>query len=430
MKPRRMLLITASYAPSLNARAFRWTTLAEHFAANGWEVDVVTMTHPDAPTGSAILRDVRVHRAGARLVEALRGSARRPGRRPMEPHARRASLKAGALAAARWAWRAFYWPDGDCLWYWPARQVATELLRERHHETIVSVSPTFTAVVAGRATRSARPQARWVLDLGDPFSLQVDIAPNNLALYRGLNARTERHAFRLAAAVSVTTAQTAERYRAAFPESASKLRVIPPLLSFPPADGGERFFPADGRIRLVYVGSLYQRLREPGFLLALFEALRAQRSQAGYELHFFGDVHGFGPLLEVAGRRAGDALRVHGVVSRETVARAVAAADVLVNIGNTTRDQLPSKVVEYAASGKPILNITRHADDSSATFLASYPDQLSLQDAGVAPTRAQLEALVRFTAVLPRRLAAGRVDAWLAPYRLSRIAAQYEEILQ
>jgi glycosyltransferase involved in cell wall biosynthesis len=415
---RRMLVITASYAPLLNARAFRWTALAQHFAANGWEVDVVTMAHAGAPAGSTRLSGVQVHRVGGGVVDTLRGSAR----------AKPSRLKAGVLGLGRRAWRSLYWPDGDCLWYWPARRAALDLLRERRHETIVGVSPTFTAVVAARAAHRASPDARLVLDLGDPFSPAADIAPNNLALYDGLNMRTERDCFQRARAVSVTTPQTAGRYAAAFPESAAKVRVIPPLFSIPAGQAGGRFFPEDGKLRLVYVGTLYQRLREPGFLLRLFEALRARN--ASYELHFFGDVHAFSPLLEDASRRLDGAVRVHGVVPRETVARAVDDADILVNIGNTTRDQLPSKVVEYAASGKPILNIARHAEDSSVSFLAAYPDKLNLHDRGAPPTPAEVDALAAFAAGLPRRLSPAAVDAWLAPYRLPRIAAQYEEILR
>jgi glycosyltransferase involved in cell wall biosynthesis len=346
----------------------------------------------------------------------------------MNARAKPSLLKSAVLAAGRRIWRTFYWPDGDCLWFGPARRAALDLLRERRHETIVGVSPTFTAILAARAAHRASPDARLVLDLGDPFSPEADIAPNNLAFYEGLNLRTERDCFRRASAVSVTTPQTAARYASAFPESASKIRVIPPLFSFPEARAGGRLFPQDGKARLVYVGTLYPRLREPRFLLQLFEALRARRPSC--ELHFFGDVHAFAALLEDTSRKLDGAVRVHGVVPRETVARAVDDADILVNIGNTTRDQLPSKVVEYAASGKPILNIARHAEDSSVSFLASYPDKLSLHDRGQAPAPAEVDALAEFAARLPRRLPGAAIDSWLAPYRLPRIAARYEEILR
>jgi glycosyltransferase involved in cell wall biosynthesis len=406
---KRLLVISASYAPALNARAFRWTSLAEHFAAQGCEVDVVTKPHGDAPACG-----VHIHRVGFRSAEAARA---------------RAARDPAGQSVARRMWRALYWPDSDCVWYWPARQESVRLARERRYHAIVSVSPSFTAVLIGRAALAANPRARWLIDLGDPFSLDTGIAFNNRALYAGLNARTERAAFAQAHAVTVTTPQTAGRYAEAFPESAAKIHVIPPLLSVPAAGADAAAFAPGTARRFVYIGTLYRQLREPGFLLQLFERLLAA-DPGRYELHLFGEAQAFAAELEDWRARLRGALHVHGVVPRETVVRAVADADLLVNIGNTTRDQLPSKVVEYAASGRPILNLARHADDSSVSFLETYPDCLTLFDSDAPPTPAHHDALAAFAAGLPRRQAQASVDAWLAPYRLPRIAAQYESLLQ
>jgi glycosyltransferase involved in cell wall biosynthesis len=240
----------------------------------------------------------------------------------------------------------------------------------------------------------------------------------------------ERRALEGASAVAVTTTRTAERYAAAFPTSAAKLRVIPPLLSIPQAGTSPAPFPRDGGTRLLYVGRLYRGLREPRFLLELFEALCALRTQTRYELHLIGEAHEFEvPLLDWK-RRLGQRLSVHGVKSREATAAAVAAADVLVNLGNESADQLPSKVVEYAAAGKPILNLARQDDDVSSSFLRSYPDTLTLLDRGAAPEARQLEALAAFVRELPRALSAEERERWIAPYRLPAIAAQYEALLR
>lgn len=428
MTARRVLIISFSYAPMLNARAFRWTALAGHLAESGWEVDVVTSWQPGA--ASEDRAGLRVHRAGWRWAEQLRKRLRQERRQLPAARTGRTSLFARLLQGTRHhVWRHLYWPDASCLWYWPARRVALELVRKRSHDVIISVSPGFTAVMVGQAVLRACPQARWVVDIGDPFSLQVDAAPNNRALYGALNRRAERRALRRAELITVTTPQTSARYAQAFPETASKLQVIPPLLSIPPAEPGAPLFAQDGTIRLVYVGTLYRGLREPQFLLELYKGLSGRRPGVRYELHLYGDTHEFASLLDEWRQRLPGTLHVHGMVARETIARAVEAADLLVNIGNSSSDQLPSKVVEYAASGKPILNLARSPDDSSAFFLESYPDKLTLFDSGKEPSARELELLESFTAHLPRKLAAERVASWLAPYRLPRVAARYEELL-
>jgi glycosyltransferase involved in cell wall biosynthesis len=429
-RPRRLLIISFSYAPMLHARAFRWTSLAGYFARSGWEVDVLTSWQPgssDSRSGS-----LAIHRAGWRWAESMRRILRR-GRGQLPPAGsgpERPGFGGRLLAGLRAAlWRPFYWPDSSCFWYWPARRAALRLLREREHDAIVSVTPTFTGVVVGEATRRARPGARWLLDVGDPFSLQVEAAPNNARLYGALNRRVERRVFAAADAIAVTTPQTAARYAGSFPESAGKIRVIPPLFSVPSGPKAPAPFPQDGGIRFVYVGTLYKGLREPRFLLELFEDLVRQRAGERLELHLYGDVHQFAAQLEGWRGRLPGALHVHGAVPREVVAAAIDASSVLVNIGNRSEDQLPSKVVEYVASGRPILNIASGPHDLSTAFLGPYPDRLVLVDSGAAPGAADIAALARFAERLPRRLAEREVAPLLEAYQLPRIAAAYAELL-
>jgi hypothetical protein len=46
--------------------------------------------------------------------------------------------------------------------------------------------------------------------------------------------------------------------------------------------------------------------------------------------------------------------------------------DVLVNIGNDSAAQLASKVIEYLALGKPVLNLVSIDRDASVAELADY----------------------------------------------------------
>lgn len=426
---RRLLIISFAYAPMLSARAFRWTALAEYFAARGWEVDVVSSWAPGAEA-SEQRNGVRVHRPSWRWSERLRGELGNAGRSQSGQRTERPVMASRLLQFLRArVWRKLYWPDTSCFWFFPARRCAVALVRERRHDAMVSVSPTFTGMLVGRAARAARPQVRWLLDYGDPFSLQEDAPPNNTALYGALNHRVEKDVLGRSDAISVTTQATAERYAAAFPGIRARLHVIPPLLSAP-GEVGPPMFAQDGTERFVYVGTLYRGLREPAFLLDLFEALCARSPAPRRELHLFGDTLAFADLLAERRARLGQSLRIHGMVPRAVAARAMRDADVLVNIGNGTRDQLPSKLVEYAAEGKPILNIARAPADSSAAFLRDYPAALTICEEGGVPAPGQMEALAGFLASAPRALPPEAVQAWTAPYRIERIGERYAELLR
>jgi hypothetical protein len=434
---RRVLIISFSYAPMLNPRAFRWTALAEGIARRGIEVDVITSWVTKSPLVEHH-NGVTVYRAGWHWLESLRELIRR--RRNRVPAQSTAGADGKRAIARMWlrhvvqflnaqVWSKLYWPDSNCQWYFPARQIALRLVRSRQYDTIVSVAPSFTAVLVGQVARKASSSSRWILDLGDPFSFLTEFPPNNLRLYESLNKRVERHAFDKASGISVTNSATSGTYAKLFPESAHKLKVIPPLLTPVRNAGKQRFFPEGKVKRLVYTGTLYRNLREPGFLLNLFEASLADNSIGPIELHFFGDVSSCASIFDRYRSLIDTKLFIHGLVSRDAVARATNEATILVNIGNDTVSQLPSKVVEYAATGKPIVNIVRTSNDSSAAFFAEYPDHIDLTDTGT-PTIEQCKAFANFLSGPERMIPQDVLESWLSPYTFPRVMSQYLSMIE
>jgi len=424
--PGKVLIISFQYWPALNARAFRWTALAEAWARAGREVHVVCARVPDRPVLET-LNGVRVHRVGSAWIEGLRGAAKPvSGGTTAKPNAVRRIF----TAVARSLWHGIYWPDTSCTWYFAARNKARKLLASIGPDAVVSVSPAFTAVAVGRSlARRSQRKFRWLIDLGDPFSFAEEAPPNNFRLYRHLNVRFERGCFAAADSVSVTTTETRERYAALFPESAQKIAVIPPLVAMPETVTAVAHGASSGRRRLVFLGRLYPRIRRPDFLLALFAALGEAPEGKRYELHFYGETWECGPSFAPYQYMVGKTLFLHGLVQRERAASAMYSADVLVNIGNDTRYQLPSKIVEYAMTGRPILNLAPRPDDSSARFLADHPAHLTLVARARGPTPDDVSRLREFLERDQEEMSKAMLHKWLAPYTLPEISSRYDALL-
>jgi glycosyltransferase involved in cell wall biosynthesis len=337
----------------------------------------------------------------------------------------------GVLAsAARASWQAIYWPDTSCTWYFAARRKARELLDALSPDAVVSVSPAFTAVAVGRSLARREPgRFHWLVDLGDPFSFAEEAPPNNLRLYRRLNARFERSCFAAAHSVSVTTSEARDRYAALFPESAQKIAVIPPLVALPEAGSRVGKGGRPDRQRLAFLGRLYPTIRRPDFLLAIFSALAEEPGGERYELHFYGETWECQASFAAYAHMVGRNLFLHGPVPRDRAASAMRSADVLVNIGNDTRYQLPSKIVEYAMTGRPILNLVPRPEDGSAKFLAEYPAHLTLTACAGGPTPEDVRRLREFLAQKPQVISEATLRAWLAPYTLPEISGRYDALL-
>jgi hypothetical protein len=419
----KILILSYIYWPDASPRAYRWTAIAERWAASGHQVDIVAgRKRGDAARENR--NGVTIHRT-AGIIDRLRGLLGRSSHRATggaaSPTSERESLLRRLYGLTL---KQIQWPDYAFDWRLPAQALARTLLREHHYAALISVSHPFTPHLVGHAVKCDTPDSRWLVDIGDPFSLLDEIPLNNPALYRRLNRRAEARILRDADAIAVTVARCAAEYRAAFAIPERKIAVIPSLLSLPaePPGGPMSFGP--GR-HLVFIGTLYRALRDPAPLLALFAALRARRDDL--HLHFFGALHDCEPCFAPHADAIGRSIHLRGTVPRETVAAAMAGADILVNIGNATAHQLPSKLVEYVAAARPILNLAAATADTASDFLATYPAALTLR-LGAAPSPTDCAAALAFIAA-PPAIDRAALDRFLAPHRIETIAAAYEALL-
>lgn len=426
----KVLVVSFYYTPAISPRAFRWSAVCEEWVRRGHQVTVIAAWSPGEPR-EQVLNGVRVVRVGGGMTEAVRTRFGSPSTvRARSGEGDGAPRRGGALRhAAKWVhdrtWKKLYWPDFACLWYPPARAEARRVRDAQGIDALVTVSLPFTGHLVGLALKRRDPSLPWLVDIGDPFSFFHRTTLNNHALYQGRNRRAEAQVLRRADAVAVTTEPTAERYAEMFPESAHKLRVVPPLLVPLPVEAPSR---NGGPLRLVFVGTLYRNFRSPDFLLDFFHALEGQAGRP-MELHFYGELHDCADCFGRYPQSLGERVFLHGPVGRAEAYRAMLGADVLVNIGNDTRYQLPSKVVDYASTGGPVINVVRTDEDSSVRFFERYPAVLTLVDHGGGVTPAQVAAVREFIAAHAGRRVPRAELRWLDDYGLAAVTDAYEGLL-
>lgn len=429
----RLLIICGNYTPDLSPRAFRWSAIAEHWAAREHQIEVVCEWRPGR-SRQEVLNGVHVYREGGKVSERLRHRLRVHeldettmnnglGNEPV------LSVTSLARLIHDLTWKKIYWPDSTCLWYFAALRRVNSLLRTSHYDGLISVSHPFTSHLVASSSTRENSHLKWLVDMGDPFCFLEYPQLNNHTLYGPLNYQAERNIFSKASAITPTVRATLNEYAALFPESAAKMSVVPPLVHLHDKDlHAAPIFPDDGTIRFVFMGTLYERFREPKFLLSLFADLLGTNLSRKLELHFFGVWHGCRKHFEPYQSLLGKKLFLHGVVSHRVAAQVMAEAGILVNLGNDTPFQLPSKVVEYASTGKPILNIVKDKKDPSLEILNEFPAALSLFTDASFSAPEQFARLLRFIEQ-PPSVDMEIVRSRIGSFQIRAIAAAYETLL-
>ncbi len=385
----RILLITPYYFPYINPRAHRWTSIAEEWAKQGHEVHVICSKRNKLPIHS-IANKVHIHRTGYNsLKEVFYNFFKSKKRRGEAQEENKEGLKRSYLMTFLvWFnetfWKSIYFPDDACVWYFPAKKKTTQLLQQHQFDYLITVSLPFTAHLIGQFCKKKNPEIKWLVDIGDPFSLQFDHPLNNHFFYKSLNIQLEKKVLEKADKISVTTHGTKQLFIDKFELPSDKISVIPPLLK---SSEGDLALPPHLRIQnnsnqihIGYFGSFFKNIREPEpFLELLKMAFLLEPSLKGIlVVHFFGDIieHFLKTFERYKDLKPN--LRLYGLIQKELVHGVMNEMDFLLNISNKTAYQLPSKSVDYLASGKPIINICSIEHDLFNAFFEDYPFILNL----------------------------------------------------
>ena len=141
-----------------------------------------------------------------------------------------------------------------------------------------------------------------------------------------------------------------------------------PLVTRPPQYKIEKS--GDAKIKCVFSGLIYLGIRDPSYTLKLFKPLT---KNGKVSLHMVGvkkeDLPESYRDMDVV---------CYGIVPADDAQSVINQADILINIGNLMTNQIPSKIFDYISQGKPIVNVCKHLDCPTLSYMEKYPLALNL----------------------------------------------------
>lgn len=125
-------------------------------------------------------------------------------------------------------------------------------------------------------------------------------------------------------------------------------------------------------LKIVYAGSFLETVRPPR---PMFELLKnVCETNKNIKLHLLS--WGCPEIVDEFKKLMGDNLILHGFLPMEEASVIIESADILINIGNTVQEAMPSKTFEYIGRRKPIIHFYFSEGDVGKSVLEDYPLKL------------------------------------------------------
>lgn len=176
-----------------------------------------------------------------------------------------------------------------------------------------------------------------------------------------------------------------------------KCRCINDTISYVPYTINERILAKDCKkqvggtnINFVYMGSFYRKIRNPEYMLNVFERL-AQDINICLDIYSTGDCN---DIISKYVKRNMNSIVAHDTVSTEELEKILGDSDILINIENQEANTVPSKIFELLAYRKPIIDFGYH---NSANLLDQYPLALCVcMEDSVEETAKKIKSFIKY----------------------------------
>jgi hypothetical protein len=350
MEMKKILIVSRAFHPMNSPRSFRATELAKEIARQGHDVTVLTPRNNEFHNYFENEYDVRIKDLGEqRLKNIYLGDTR--------------ILRKVAQKINRILNILFEFPDIEWVY-----QVPKKLKNEQGYDLLISIAvphPIHWGVA--RIWKKKRDIAKtWVADCGDPYMKNYDRL-RRLFYFKYL----EKDFSKKADYITVPHDKAKYGY---YSEFHHKIKTIPQGFNFNEINCDNLYKP--NKIpTFIYAGNIVPNSRDPRPFIEYLLNLNFE-----YRFILYTSKH---HLIKPYIKQSKGKIDLRSYIPRDELIRELAKADFLLNINYDVDVQVPSKLIDYYMSGRPILSIRTNNFDKKVVqqFLSGdYSEQLIIKN--------------------------------------------------
>lgn len=249
-----------------------------------------------------------------------------------------------------------------------------KIVNDKKIDLVISVCFPFETNYLGYTVKK-KTNVKWVMYMLDPFfdNCYFDIKANEKGIKIGKRIRIEKQLLEYAD-LAIVTGPIYESYeKNGFDDYLYKVVKLnfPNIREVEHKNNVESVEFDDEFVNCLFIGYLDRYIRNPKFVLDVFKTLNNNKIR----LYIVGGVYGqfVEGFIEHYEKLLNDRLVIVQRVEKDVAFEAILNADILINVGNTVSNQLPSKVFDYISCGKPIANFYKIQNCPTLEFTQKYP---------------------------------------------------------
>ena len=345
-KVKNILIVTHQFVPHQSPRTTRWKLIYDELVKQGFNIRVITGTRQD---GS----DSNIQYIGNKTASGVVSSLRKQSNTDQGSFYKNLALKF-LKKIYRFFYKFFAWPDYTMFWVFSIWKNRKKI--DFDYDVIISVSLPFSSHVAAYIINKEK-RKKWIMDIGDPFSLKSNAFENNKYFYKSLNYYIENKFFKMADQIVFTHKDASLEHKEFFNINNEKIEIGNPISAFSKNvyQNSKKYNYNIEPIKIGYFGILTKGVRSPNEVLKYFQNL-------DYVFHWYTNPDSKNMILQ-NNIDQNKHLFFDMVPRNEALEIMVTSFHCLLSIGNLNASQLPSKVIEYISTGKPVIHFAEISND-------------------------------------------------------------------